>query len=107
MPRPEINTFRHLAEDHHEIPRIRPAQPGSPEWLSTATLYVPGSEEWHRLDALRRSYTGTSIVGRREVSAGGWSVSVQCQSPDEAAKMVGDWCFGQAGRSVRFPGADR
>jgi hypothetical protein len=77
-----------------------PAQIVSPERLSTATLYLAHPEEWQRLDHLRRSYGPTSITGRRDLAPRfpGWSVDVRTMNPEEAARLLGDWCSRRAGR---------
>jgi hypothetical protein len=71
------------------------------ERLSTATLYLADPEEWRRLDHLRRSYGPTTITGRRDLAPrfSGWSVDIRTENPDEAARLLGDWCFGRVTRS--------
>jgi hypothetical protein len=77
-----------------------PGQIGSPERLSTATLYLAHPEEWQRLDQLRGSYGPTSITGRRDLAPRipGWSVDVRTMNPAVAARLLGNWCSGRAAR---------
>ena len=78
-----------------------PTTPDLSERLSTATLYLEHPEDWQRLDYLRRSYGPTTITGRRDLAPrfSGWSVDLRAESPDEAARLLGDWC---SGRVTRF-----
>ena len=84
-----INTPRPASEDHHMLYReLALADLPTRDRLNTITLYLSDDQEWQHLDAFRRSYGPTEIIGRRELALtfGEWSVDVLCARRDEAAR---------------------
>jgi hypothetical protein len=61
------------------------------KWLSTCTLYVL-EDEWRRLQAILKDHGSTEITAVRSLCRfSGFSVDVQCESPDAASALLGKW----------------